>query len=133
MILFLFEKRLRRFADWSWNGPEYLRLLEIENGFAGLILQDKKGPVELDKKIDLDDWLSWWAQIVAPPDGASYNDIPFWIKVMPRVFFLAINSSGNGMISKKELAAFYSSVVGLDTDRINKCLDIAYNSMTSVS
>ncbi|XP_024870985.1 uncharacterized protein LOC112454041 [Temnothorax curvispinosus] len=127
----LFSERLRRFADWSWNGPEYLRLLEIENGFAGLILQNKKGPVEPDKKINLEDWLSWWAQIVAPPDGASYNDMPFWIKVMPRVFFLAINSSGNGMISKKELAAFYGSVVGLDTDRINKCLDIAYSSMTS--
>jgi len=124
---------LRRFADWSWNGPEYLRLLEIENGFAGLILQDKKGPTESDKKINLDDWLSWWAQIVAPPDGASYNDVPFWIKVMPKVFFLAINSSGSGMISKKELAAFYGSVVGLDTDRINKCLDIAYNTMTSVN
>ncbi|KAH0951054.1 hypothetical protein HN011_011068 [Eciton burchellii] len=127
----LLSERLRRFADWSWNGPEYLRLLEIENGFAGLILQDKKGPTESDKKINLDDWLSWWAQIVAPPDGASYNDMPFWIKVMPRVFFLAINSSGSGMISKKELAAFYGSVVGLDTDRINKCLDIAYDSMTS--
>ncbi|XP_077276330.1 uncharacterized protein LOC143905067 isoform X2 [Temnothorax americanus] len=96
-----------------------------------LFSENKKGPVEPDKKINLEDWLSWWAQIVAPPDGASYNDMPFWIKVMPRVFFLAINSSGNGMISKKELAAFYGSVVGLDTDRINKCLDIAYSSMTS--
>ncbi|KYN30199.1 PREDICTED: uncharacterized protein LOC108758352 [Trachymyrmex cornetzi] len=127
----LFSERLRRFADWSWNGPEYLRLLEIENGFAGLVLQDKKGLAEPNKKIDLEAWLSWWAQIVAPPDGASYNDMPFWVKVMPRVFFLAINSSGSGMISKKELAAFYGSVVGLDTDRINKCLDIAYNSLTS--
>lgn len=128
-----FNKRLRRFADWSWNGPEYLRLLEIENGFSGLILPEKKESVEPDKKIDLDDWLSWWAKIVAPPEGASCNDMPFWIKVMPRVFFLAINSSGSGMISKKELAAFYGSVVGLDIDRINKCLNIAYDSMTSVS
>ncbi|XP_032689476.1 uncharacterized protein LOC116852852 [Odontomachus brunneus] len=127
----ILSERLRRFADWSWNGPEYLRLLEIESGFAGLILQDKKMPAESDRKIDLDDWLSWWAQTVAPPDGASYNDMPFWIKVMPRVFFLAINSSGSGMISKKELSAFYNSVVGLDIDRINKCLDIAYDSMTS--
>ncbi|XP_012525919.1 uncharacterized protein LOC105830835 [Monomorium pharaonis] len=127
----MLSERLRRFADWSWNGPEYLRLLEIENGLAGLILQDKKAPAEPDKKIDLEEWLSWWAQIVAPPDGASYNDLPFWIKVMPRVFFLAINRCGNGMITKKELAAFYGSVVGLDPERIKKCLDIAYNSMTS--
>ncbi|KMQ98232.1 hypothetical protein RF55_1412 [Lasius niger] len=127
----LLSERLRRFADWSWNGPEYLRLLEIENGFSGLILPEKKESVEPDKKIDLDDWLSWWAKIVAPPEGASCNDMPFWIKVMPRVFFLAINSSGSGMISKKELAAFYGSVVGLDIDRINKCLNIAYDSMTS--
>lgn len=126
-----FQKRLRRFADWSWNGPEYLRLLEIENGFAGLILH--KESAESDKKIDLEEWLSWWAKIVAPPDGASYNDMPFWIQVMPRVFFLAINSSGSGMINKKELAIFYGSVVGLDTDRIKKCVDIAYDSMTSVS
>ncbi|XP_072756314.1 uncharacterized protein [Anoplolepis gracilipes] len=127
----LLSERLRRFADWSWNGPEYLRLLEIENGFAGLILQDKREPAESDKKVDLEGWLSWWARIVAPLDGASFNDMPFWIKVMPRVFFLAINSSGSGMISKKELRAFYESVVGFDTDRTTKCLDIAYDSMTS--
>ncbi|KAG7213780.1 hypothetical protein KM043_003001 [Ampulex compressa] len=125
------SERLRRFADWSWNGPEYLRLLEIEQGLVELILQEGKGEGEAGRRIDLDDWLSWWADVVAPPAGASYDDVPFWVKTMPRMFFLAINSAGTGVISKKELGAFYGSVVGLEPERIAKCLDIAHSSMTS--
>nr|XP_031845257.1 uncharacterized protein LOC116432455 [Nomia melanderi] len=126
-----FSERLRRFADWSWNGPEYLRLMEAEQGLAELILEERKYEDDEGKRISLDDWLRWWARIVAPAGGASYNDIPFWLKILPRIFFLAINSSANGIISKKELGSFYASVVGLDFKRISKSLDIAYNSMTS--
>lgn len=131
LIVQYFWKRLRRFADWSWNGPEYLRLIEAEQGLADLIFQEKKN--EGDRgKISLEEWLCWWARVVAPAGGASYNDIPFWLKILPRIFFLAINSSVNGVISKKELGSFYGSVVGLESDRISKCLDMAYNSVTSV-
>ncbi|XP_054003707.1 uncharacterized protein LOC128889769 [Hylaeus anthracinus] len=127
----MLSERLRRFADWSWNGPEYLRLLEAEEGLAELILDERKYDGEQRKRIGLDDWLCWWARVVAPVGGASYNDVPFWLKILPKIFFLAINSSANGVISKSELAAFYGSVVCLESDRISKCLDIAYNSMTS--
>ncbi|XP_076175128.1 uncharacterized protein LOC143150596 isoform X2 [Ptiloglossa arizonensis] len=128
----MLSERLRRFADWSWNGPEYLRLIEAEEGLSELILDERKYEGEQGKKISLDEWLRWWTRVVAPVGGASYNDIPFWLKILPRIFFLAINSSANGVISKQELASFYGFVVGLDPDRIAKCLDIAYNSMTSV-
>lgn len=122
-----FWKRLRRFADWSWNGPEYLRLLEIEQGLADLIFQEKK-----HDQISLEEWLCWWARVVAPVGGATYNEIPFWLKILPQIFFLAINNSVSGIISKKELESFYGSVVGLDSDKISKYLDMAYNSLTSV-
>lgn len=128
MLIFQhFWKRLRRFADWSWNGPEYLRLLEIEQGLADLIFQEKK-----HDQISLEEWLCWWARVVAPIGGATYNEIPFWLKILPRIFFLAINNSVSGIISKKELESFYGSVVGLDSDKISKYLDMAYNSLTSV-
>ncbi|XP_033327118.2 uncharacterized protein LOC117220841 [Megalopta genalis] len=128
----MLSERLRRFADWSWNGPEYLRLMEAEQGLAELILQEKHYDASEDgKKISLDEWLRWWAKVVAPTGGTSYNDIPFWLKILPRIFFLAINSSSSGIISKTELGSFYGSVVGLDSNRIAKCLDIAYNTMTS--
>lgn len=127
-----FWKRLRRFADWSWNGPEYLRLVEAEQGLADLILEEKKYEGDRGRSISLEEWLGWWARVVAPPGGATYGDIPFWLKILPRIFFLAINSSVNGMISKKELGSFYGSVVGLDSDRISKYLDMAYDSLTSV-
>lgn len=99
---------------------------------ADLIFQQKKQEGDREKSISLEEWLCWWARVVAPAGGASYNDIPFWLKILPRIFFLAINSAVNGVISKKELGSFYESVVGLDSDRISKCLDIAYNSLTSV-
>ncbi|XP_076297535.1 uncharacterized protein LOC143217298 isoform X2 [Lasioglossum baleicum] len=127
----MLSERLRRFADWSWNGPEYLRLMEAEQGLAELILQEKRYEPEDGRGISLDEWLRWWARVVAPAGGTSYNDIPFWLKILPRIFFLAINGSASGIISKKELGSFYGSVVGLDMNRIAKCLDIAYNSMTS--
>ncbi|XP_076766839.1 uncharacterized protein LOC143433375 [Xylocopa sonorina] len=125
------SERLRRFADWSWNGPEYLRLMEAEQGLAELILRENKHERIEEKRINLEEWLCWWARVVAPADGATYNDIPFWLKILPRIFFLAINSSANGVISKKELESFYGSVVGLDSDRISKCLGMAYDSLTS--
>lgn len=106
--------------------------MEIEQGLAELILQEKKFEGDEGKKISLEEWLSWWAKIVAPPGGVAYEDIPFWLKMLPKIFFLAINSSASGIISKKELGSFYGSVVGLDSDRISRCLDIAYNSLTSV-
>ncbi|KAF3427518.1 hypothetical protein E2986_09550 [Frieseomelitta varia] len=127
----MFSERLRRFADWSWNGPEYLRLIEAEQGLADLIFLQKKQEGDREKSISLEEWLCWWARVVAPAGGASYNDIPFWLKILPRILFLAINSAVNGVISKNELGSFYGSVVGLDSDRISKCLDVAYNSLTS--
>ncbi|CAK9794669.1 hypothetical protein ANTQUA_LOCUS35 [Anthophora quadrimaculata] len=127
----MFSERLRRFADWSWNGPEYLRLMEVEQGLADLILEEKTEESEREKKISLEEWLCWWARIVSPVGGATYNDIPFWLKILPQIFFLAINGSATGVISKKELESFYGSVVGLDPERISKCLDVAYNSLTS--
>ncbi|XP_017757218.1 PREDICTED: uncharacterized protein LOC108548673 [Eufriesea mexicana] len=127
----LLSERLRRFADWSWNGPEYLRLVEAEQGLADLIFREKKYEGDRARNISLEEWLGWWAHVVAPIGGATYSDIPFWLKILPRIFFLAINSSVNGMISKKELGSFYGSVVGLDSDRISKYLDMAYDSLTS--
>ena len=92
-----------------------------------LIFQEKK-----HDRISLEEWLCWWARVVAPIGGATYNEIPFWLKILPRIFFLAINNSVSGIISKKELESFYGSVVGLDSDKISKYLDMAYNSLTSV-
>ena len=109
-----------------------MRLIEAEQGLADLIFQQKKQESDREKSISLEEWLCWWARVVAPAGGASYNDIPFWLKILPRILFLAINSAVNGVISKKELGSFYGSVVGLDFDRISKCLDVAYNSLTSV-
>ncbi|XP_066600540.1 uncharacterized protein [Prorops nasuta] len=127
----ILTERLRRFADWSWNGPEYLRLLEFEQGFGDLLLRDRHGNPQEDRRLDLEDWLIWWARVVAPPDGISYQKLPFWLKTLPKIVFTAINRSGSGWISKKELHNFYGCVVGFDTQRIKQCIDIAYDSMTS--
>ncbi|XP_046436589.1 uncharacterized protein [Neodiprion pinetum] len=127
----LLSERLRRFADWSKNSPEYLRLMEIEQGLIESIISRDLAASEDDKQVDLEDWLNWWAQKVAPPGGRSFSDLPLWVKALPRVFFLAINTSATGRITKDEIAAFYSFVVGFDSDRIKSCIDVAYSSMTS--
>lgn len=127
-------KRLRRFADWSKNSPEYLRLMEIEQGLVeAIVVQGSSESEAGEREVELDDWLVWWGRHIAPPGGTSYEELPLWVKALPRVFFLAINASGNGRISKDELVAFYSFVVGFDSDRVKGCVDFAYSSMTSVS
>lgn len=126
-------KRLRRFADWSKNSPEYLRLKEIEQGLVeSIVAQGTVLGCDDERQVDLDDWLNWWARQIAPPGGTSFCELPLWVKALPRVFFLAINASGTGRITKDELSAFYSFVVGLESDRIKNCIDTAYRSMTSV-
>ncbi|XP_015603340.1 uncharacterized protein LOC107271639 [Cephus cinctus] len=128
----LLSERLRRFADWSRNSPEYLRLLEMEEGLIKAILFEKSNlDCDTERRIDLEEWLCWWARLVATSDTSSYSELPLWVKTIPRVLFLAINTSGSGRISKDELSAFYGSVVGLDYERINNCLDTAYRSLTS--
>lgn len=41
--------------------------------------------------------------------------------------------AGSGIISRDELSAFYSSVLGFDAIRVGEILDVAYQAMTSVS
>ncbi|XP_012260427.2 uncharacterized protein LOC105688577 [Athalia rosae] len=128
----LLSERLRRFADWSKNSPEYLRLMEIERGLVEAIVDQSGMRGENDlSQVDLDEWLNWWARQIAAPSGISFRELPLWVKAFPRVLFLAINASGTGRITKDELAAFYSFVIGFDSDRIKNCIDAAYRSMTS--
>ena len=50
-----------------------------------------------------------------------------------KVMMYAWFSSGSGIISRDELSAYYSSVVGLGAQRVGEILDEAYKALTAVS
>lgn len=127
-------ERLRHFADWSTNSPEYNILREVERGFMETFLQDcndeKLGfRINNVPYLSLDGWLFKWAQLVS--GSKTLNDFPIWLQYFVKVLFQVINRSGSGIITKEELSAFYSSVLCLESNKVNEILDIAYQAMTS--
>ncbi|KAL1493231.1 hypothetical protein ABEB36_011323 [Hypothenemus hampei] len=129
-----FIERLRHFADWSQNSPEYNILREVEKGFLSTFftnISDDKYGFELNDMIYINNegWLHKWSKLL---QGAkNLVDFPIWLQFFVKVLFQVINRSGNGIITKNELNNFYSSVLCLSTSKITEILDIAYQAMTS--
>lgn len=130
-----FIERLRHFADWSTNSPEYNILREVERGFMETFLKDipddEKLGFELNRVTYLtrDGWLFKWAQLVT--GSRNLSDFPIWLQYFNKVLFQVINKSGCGVISQEELRAFYSSVLCLDSTAVDDLIDEAYQAMTS--
>ncbi|KAJ3622701.1 hypothetical protein MTP99_018986 [Tenebrio molitor] len=76
-----------------------------------------------------DGWLHKWSQLIF--GSKNLCDFPIWLQFFVKVLFQVINRCGSGIITRDELSAFYSSVLGLDTVRVGEILDIAYQAMTS--
>ncbi|EFA12043.2 uncharacterized protein LOC103314771 isoform X1 [Tribolium castaneum] len=127
-------ERLRHFADWSINSPEFNILREVERGFIETFLcdiSDEKLGFTLNGEVYLtkDGWLHKWSQLTF--GSKNLCDFPIWLQFFVKVLFQVINRCGSGIITRDELSAFYSSVLGLDTVKVGEILDIAYQAMTS--
>lgn len=141
------HQRLRHFADWSDNSSEYHILREVENNFIATFLEAAPGredalglgladdgivvcPTgERERVCSLEQWLSRWGAIL--DQAKTFNELPVWLQYFPRVMFQVINKSGSGVVSRDELSAFYSSVLGLGAQRVGEVLDGAYKAMTA--
>ncbi|KAK3919364.1 Sarcoplasmic calcium-binding proteins I, III, and IV [Frankliniella fusca] len=146
------SERLRHFADWSDNSSEYHILREVEHNFISTFLEPERrddgggtgaspaswGPEdgvvvcptgERERVCSLDQWLSRWGAIL--DKAKTFNELPVWLQYFPRVMFHVINKSGTGVVSRDELSAFYSSVLGLGAQRVGEVLDSAYKAMTA--
>ncbi|KAJ8970002.1 hypothetical protein NQ314_001431 [Rhamnusium bicolor] len=129
-------ERLRHFADWSINSPEFNILREIERGFIQTFfnghIKRKIGysfTVNDLTYITKDGWLHKWSELVS--GSKNLIDFPIWLQFFVKVLFQVINRSGTGVITRDELSSFYSSVLGLDTVKVGEILDLAYQAMTS--
>ncbi|GLV40745.1 hypothetical protein CBL_13752 [Carabus blaptoides fortunei] len=130
-----FSEKLRHFADWSPNSAEFHILREVQRGFIDTFLDypDDNHHLGLQMNdgrfISLEVWLHRWSRLV---HGAKrLSDFPLWLQYFVKILFQVINRSGSGIISRDELSAFYSSVLGLDTVKVGEILDQAYKAMTS--
>ncbi|KAJ1526058.1 hypothetical protein ONE63_009224 [Megalurothrips usitatus] len=143
------SERLRHFADWSDNSSEYHILREVEHNFIVTFLEaeprDDRGsgsgasgsdegfvvcPTGQRERIcSLEQWLSRWGALL--DKAKTFSELPVWLQYFPRVMFAVINKSGTGVVSRDELSAFYSSVLGLGAQRVGEVLDAAYKAMTA--
>ncbi|KAK9509494.1 hypothetical protein O3M35_006801 [Rhynocoris fuscipes] len=135
-----FSERLRHFADWSSNSGESVILEQVQQGFIETFILPLKPdnnsetenipPVILDRLfLSLDEWLCLWSDLLL--GVKNFQDLPVWLQYFPKVIFLAINKSGTGVISRDELSAFYSSVMGFSAQRVAEVIEDAYKSMTA--
>ncbi|XP_076262057.1 uncharacterized protein LOC143197448 [Rhynchophorus ferrugineus] len=127
-------ERLRHFADWSQNSPEFNILREVERGFISTFLSDisdDKFGFEVNDITYLtkEGWLHKWSQLIK--ESKNVVDFPIWLQFFVKVLFQVINRGGTGIITKDELNNFYSSVLCLDAVEVAEILDIAYQAMTS--
>ncbi|KAG8320340.1 uncharacterized protein LOC124352855 [Homalodisca vitripennis] len=132
-----FSERLRRFADWSTNSPEFHVMVQVQHGFVTTFMSstssvgdEEPTKVALWKQyIGLEEWFHCWSKLCSTTH--SLSDFPVWLQYLPKLFFQAINKSGSGTISRDELSSFYSSMLGFTTQRVGEILDEAYKALTS--
>ncbi|KAL0270367.1 UNVERIFIED_CONTAM: hypothetical protein PYX00_007799 [Menopon gallinae] len=135
-----FSERLRHFSDWSKSSTEYSRLKEVQRGFieSFLLPEELENTIHsyemLEKKLNkeqlsLDEWLEKWNQILEK--SRNYQELPLWLQYFPKLLFHVINRSDTGIITKDELSAFYTSIVGLTATQIEGFLGNAYKALTS--
>ncbi|CAH1399007.1 unnamed protein product [Nezara viridula] len=133
-------ERIRHFSDWSTNSGDYLVLEQVQQGFIETFIHPLKPdtsseaeslpPIDINKLfLSIEDWLWFWGLLL---EGIkSYHELPIWLQYFPKVIFNAINKSGTGIITRDELSAFYSSVMGFSAQRVGEILDKAYRAMTA--
>ncbi|KAL1122964.1 hypothetical protein AAG570_003288 [Ranatra chinensis] len=132
-----FTERVRHFTDWTINSGEYLVLQQVQQGFVHAFLAPNKSEhtsdamvVDLYKQfLSVEEWLKHWSRLLA--GVKSLQEMPIWLQYLPKILFQAINKSGSGRISRDELSAFYSSVMGFTAQRVGQILDEAYKAMTA--
>ena len=144
--------RMRQYMHWSVHSPQYLSLYEVHNLFLQHFLTnakqfDKKeegfdfgfklngedaGDSETKDKVTLDEWLDVWGEIVG--EARTLQDLPMWLQCYPKTLFSTINRSGSGVITKTELALFFTAFLAggkLGNQELAQITDKSYNAMTS--
>lgn len=96
-------------------------MLDVSSGFT----------VNDQRYLTKEGWLNKWSQLTLT--SRNLSDFPIWLQFFVKVLFQVINRSGTGVVSRDELSAFYSSVLGLDAVKVGEILDRSYQALTSVN
>ncbi|KAK7578156.1 hypothetical protein V9T40_010361 [Parthenolecanium corni] len=121
------SEKLRHFADWSANSVEFSLLKQVQQELVNKFFSSAE-EYSIQGYIQLSDWLRTWEMLLK--DVHRMNELPFWLQQLPKVLFLVINRSGNGVLMQQELKTFIISVVGLRNMSDNDLTEL-YKSMTS--
>ncbi|XP_065210961.1 calexcitin-2-like [Planococcus citri] len=121
-------EKLRHFADWSHSGTEFSLLKQVQQEFINTFFVNVNKESPISCYIELDDWLRTWSNLLTGVVGM--RDLPFWLQQFPKVLFLVINKSGNGILSKEELKTFFASIIGYH-DMNEEDLNEMYKTLTA--
>lgn len=81
------------------------------------------------ERISLAQWLNMWGRLSRGAAGIS--GFPDWVRLVAQVFFNVIDRDLDGVISYEELRMFYSDLIGIDKQDLDKITKEAYRSMTA--
>lgn len=141
-----FFERLAHFADWSPNSSEFHILLEVKREFIEHFINPLPakwadlpyyrrvcGPeasgINIPGRTTLEGWLARWALHLSTMK--RFTDLPLYLQYLCKILFHVVDRAGTGAITKPALAAFYRSVIGLNSNRLEEIIDTAYDRMTS--
>ncbi|BES97817.1 Hypothetical protein NTJ_10631 [Nesidiocoris tenuis] len=138
-----FTERLKHYTEWSVNSGEYLILQQVQQGLVETFIYPLKpdqgsssegGESRVPKNLDrlflsIEEWLNFWGGILE--SKKNFHEVPLWLQYFPKILFAAINKSGTGTVTKDELSAFYSSVLGYPSQKLNSLVNEAYDAMTA--
>ena len=144
------NSRVQHYMDWSKNNPQYLTLQEVHFLFIEYFLQNARkfapkqdgfdfGDTSTEEEdsvtkdsVSIEEWVDVWGVIVG--DARTISDLPMWLQCYPKTLFSTINRSGSGVITKTELALFFTAFLAggkLGNQELAEITEKSYNAMTS--
>ena len=145
-----FLEKMRVFRDFDNKDSRNLKMQDVVFAFYDCLMETVKHesqaaetnvgfktwnealkPHVIDvNQISLNQWLNMWGRLCRGAAGIS--GFPYWVQLLAHIFFDAIDHDSDGQITYEELQRFYSEMIGIKGDELEKLCKEGYRAMTAV-
>lgn len=144
-----FLEKMRGFRGFSNSDSRYLKMQDVVFAFYDCLMETVRHEYRADEtnvgyetwadalkphsidvdNISLNQWLNMWGRLCHGAAGIS--GFPFWVQLLAHIFFDAIDHDSDGQISFEELKRFYSEMIGITGDDLEKLCKEGFRAMTA--
>jgi len=144
-----FLEKMRVFRDFDNKDSRNLKMQDVVFAFYDCLMETVKHesqaaetnigfktwnealkPHVIDvNQISLNQWLNMWGRLCRGAAGIS--GFPYWVQLLAHIFFDAIDHDSDGQITYEELQRFYSEMIGIKGDELEKLCKEGYRAMTA--